>query len=64
METYHVCAGISADAVDSVVIGLRRRGFTAYSESAECGKKFYIVTDAPRASVLLQSGNGLFLTQG
>lgn len=61
MNTYSVSSGISADYVDRTVIGLRNRGFCAYSESTECGAKFYIVTDAPRQSVLLQSGIGSFL---
>ncbi len=62
MNTFHVSSGILARVVDDVVIGLRRRGFTAYSESSECGTQFYIVTDAPRAAVLLQSGSGLFIS--
>lgn len=61
MNTLEVSKEVSADYVDTVVRGLRHRGFKAHSESSECGKQFYVVTDAPRGSVLLQSGNGWFL---
>lgn len=61
MATYPVDIHVPACVVDNVAIRLRRRGFVAYVESSECGKKFYIVTDATRAAVNLEAGNGLFL---
>lgn len=60
-NTYEVAKDVPADFVDEVVIRLRKRGFKAHSESTECGKQFYVVSDASRAAVILQSGVGWFL---
>jgi len=46
---------------DATVIALRKAGYTAYSESDEQGKQYYIVTDASRAIVLLTGGHGQML---
>ena len=60
MNTYAVSTTIQTTRIDATVIRLRKRGFTAYTESTD-GRQFYIVTDASRAAVLLDAGNGLFL---
>jgi hypothetical protein len=61
MNTFPVSILAPASWVDETVIRLRKRGFTAYSESSECGKKLYVVTDAPRSVVLMEAGRGGFL---
>lgn len=60
MNTYAVAISIHPTRIDETVIRLRKRGFTAYTESTDA-RQFYIVTDASRAAVILDAGHGLFL---
>jgi hypothetical protein len=60
MNTYAVRQGFLGRA-DATVIALRKEGFAAHGESDESGKQFYIVTDAPRSTVLFVAGHGQML---
>ena len=55
MTAYRVTKGF-ASRIDSVVILLRREGFAAWAESS-----LTLVTNAPRATILLVAGHGQFL---
>lgn len=55
MTSYYVTKGF-AHRLDSTVIRLRREGFAAWAES-----DLVLVTNAPRATILLVAGHGQFL---
>lgn len=55
MTAYRVTKGF-ASRLDNTVILLRREGFVAWAES-----DLTLVTNAPRATILLVAGHGQFL---
>lgn len=61
MRTYSINKRIPSSLVDEAAIALRKRGFSAYVESSECGTKFYLVTDATRAGIIVVTGDGWFV---